>query len=143
MDFEIEVYPDELAGYEDEIHSAIFDRRLEDEKRGMMDYYGGHDTVNAKVQKYVFDVEEVRGELMGVAVLTLNAPLDAAELEKIKETIEGQCSDGFGEGFEQQEIDCNGKEVYVSLWGAKDWSLKTAAEMGISEQSYKMQFGGM
>lgn len=143
VDFEIEVYPDELAGYEDEIHSAIFDRRLEDEKRGMMDYYGGHDTVNAKVQKYVFDVEEVRGELMGVAVLTLNAPLDAAELEKIKETIEGQCSDGFGEGFEQQEIDCNGKEVYVSLWGAKDWSLKTAAEMGISEQSYKMQFGGM
>ncbi|MDD3231387.1 MAG: antirestriction protein ArdA, partial [Oscillospiraceae bacterium] len=56
VDFEIEVYPHELAEYEDEIHSAILDRRLEDEKRGMMDYYGGHDTVNAKVQKYVFDV---------------------------------------------------------------------------------------
>lgn len=143
VDFEIEVYPHELVEYEDEIHSAILDRRLEDEKRGMMDYYGGHDTVNAKVQKYVFDVEEVRGELMGVAVLTLNAPLDATEVEKIKETIEGQCSDGFGEGFEQQEIKCNGKDIYVSLWGAKDWSLKTAAEMGISEQIYKMQFGGM
>lgn len=143
VDFEIEVYPHELAEYEDEIHSAILDRRLEDEKRGMMDYYGGHDTVNAKVQKYIIDVEEVRGELMGVAVLTLNAPLDATEVEKIKETIEGQCSDGFGEGFEQQEIKCNGKDIHVSLWGAKDWSLKTAAEMGISEQIYKMQFGGM
>jgi hypothetical protein len=143
VDFEVEVCPHELAEYEDEIHSAILDRRLEDEKRGMMDYYGGHDNVNAKVQKYVFDVEEVRGELMGVAVLTLNAPLDATEIEKIKETIEWQCSDGFGEGFEQQEIKCNGKDIYVSLFGAKDWSLKTAAEMGISEQIHKMQFGGM
>lgn len=80
---------------------------------------------------------------MGVAVLTLNAPLDAAELEKIKSEICSQASDGYGEGMEQQGIDCNGKEVYVSLWGAKDWSLKTAAEMGISEQSYKLQFGGM
>lgn len=143
VDFEIEVYPDELADYADEIRSAILDRRLEDEKRGMMDYYHGHDTVNAKVQKYVFDVEEVRGELMGVAILTLNAPLDTTELETIKQTIEGQCSDGFGEGFEQQEIKCNGKEIYVSLWGADGWSLKTSAEIGITEQSYKMQFGGM
>ncbi|WP_283674505.1 hypothetical protein [Butyricicoccus sp. Marseille-Q5471] len=46
-----------------------------------------------------------------------------------------QCN--YGENFR------NGKEVYVSLWGAKDQSLKTAAEMGISEQSYKMQLGGM
>lgn len=144
VDFEIEVYADELAAYEDEIRSAMQKRMHDSEsERGLMKYYGHTDTVNAKVRKYVFEVEEVRGELMGVAVLTLNAPLDAAELEKIKETIEGQCSDGFGEGFEQQEIKCNGKEVYVSLWDAKDWSLKTAAEMGISEQSYKMQFGGM
>lgn len=143
VDFEIDVYPDELSCFENEIRSAILDRRSEDERRGMMDYYDGHDTVNAKVQRYVFDVEEVHGGLMGVAILTLNAPLNAAELKKIKETIEGQCSDGFGEGFEQQEIKCNGKEVYVSLWGADNWSLKTAAEMGIAEQSYKMQFGGM
>lgn len=46
-----------------------------------------------------------------------------------------QCD--YGESFR------NGKEIYVCLWGAKDWSLKTAAEMGISEQSYKMQLGGM
>lgn len=143
VDFEIEVYPDELGCYEDEIHAAIQERRLEEEKRGMMDYYGEHDSVNAKVQRYLFDVEIVNGNLMGVATLTLNAPLNQAELEKIKETIEGQCSDGFGEGFEQQEIDCNGKEIYVSLWGAKDWCLRTAEEMGITEQKRDMQIGGM
>lgn len=143
VDFEIDVCPGEPSCYEDEIRSAILDRRSEDELRGMMDYYDGHDTVNAKVQRYVFDVEEVGGELMGVAVLTLNAPLTTAELEKIKETIEGQCADGFGEGFEQRGILCDGKEIYVSLWNADGWKLKTAAELGATEQHHEIQFGGM
>ena len=141
--YEIDVYSEELSSYEDEIRTAIINHRLDDEKRGMMDYYDEPDTVNAKVQKYLFDVEVIDGELMGVAVLTLNAPLNQGELIKIKEAIEGQCSDGFGEGLEQREIKCNGKEVYVSLWNSHDWSLKTAEEMGITEQKYEMKFGGM
>ena len=143
VDYEIDVYSEELSSYEDEIRTAIINHRLDDEKRGMMDYYDQPDTVNAKVQKYLFDVEVIDGELMGVAVLTLNAPLNQGELIKIKEAIEGQCSDGFGEGLEQREIKCNGKEVYVSLWNSHDWSLKTAEEMGITEQKYEMKFGGM
>lgn len=143
VDYEIDVYSEELSSYEDEIRTAIINHRLDDEKRGMMDYYDEPDTVNAKVQKYLFDVEVIDGELMGVAVLTLNAPLNQEELIKIREAIEGQCSDGFGEGLEQREIKCNGKEVYVSLWNSHDWSLKTAEEMGITEQKYEMKFGGM
>lgn len=143
VDYEIDVYSEELSSYEDEIRTAIINHRLDDEKRGMMDYYDEPDTVNAKVQKYLFDVEVIDGELMGVAVLTLNAPLNQGELIKIKEAIEGQCSDGFGEGLEQREIKCNGKEVYVSLWNSHDWSLKTAEEMGITEQKFEMKFGGM
>lgn len=143
VDYEIDVYSEELSSYEDEIRTAIINHCLDSEKRGMMEYYDEHDTVNAKVQKYLFDVEVIDGELMGVAVLTLNAPLNQGEFIKIKGAIEGQCSDGFGEGFEQREIDCNGKEVYVSLWNSHDWSLKTAEEMGITEQNYEMKFGGM
>ena len=143
VDYEIDVYSEELSSYEDEIRTAIINHRLDSEKRGMMEYYDEHDTVNAKVQKYLFDVEVIDGELMGAAVLTLNAPLNQGELIKIKEAIEGQCSDGFGEGLEQREIKCNGKEVYVSLWNSHDWSLKTAEEMGITEQKYEMKFGGM
>lgn len=143
VDYEIDVYSEELSSYEDEIRTAIINHRLDDEKRGMMDYYDEPDKVNAKIQKYLFDVEVINGELMGVAVLTLNAPLNQGELIKIKEAIEGQCSDGFGEGLEKREIKCNGKEVYVSLWNSHDWSLKTAEEMGITEQKYEMKFGGM
>ena len=143
VDYEIDVYSEELSSYEDEIRTAIINHRLDDERRCMMDYYDEPDTVNAKVQKYLFDVEVIDGELMGAAVLTLNAPLNQGELIKIKEAIEGQCSDGFGEGLEQREIKCNGKEVYVSLWNSHDWSLKTAEEMGITEQKFEMKFGGM
>jgi len=48
-----------------------------------MKYYRNCDSVNAKVSKYEFTVEEVKGELMGVAVLTLNDALSEKELEKI------------------------------------------------------------
>lgn len=143
-DVELDIYPSELAEYEDEILKAIKNNSLpEESQRGLMSYYGETDSVNAKVKRYDFSVENVRGELMGVALLTLNAPLDTAELEKIKGTISGQCSDGWGEGFEQREIDCNGKEIYVSFWQSKNWSLQTAAELGMDEPKQEMTMGGM
>ncbi|MEA4988995.1 MAG: hypothetical protein VB095_13125 [Anaerovorax sp.] len=80
---------------------------------------------------------------MVVATLILNEPLDDKELARIKDEITGQASDGWGEGFEQREIKCNGKDVYVSFWGAKNWSLQTAEEMGIEQQSHELKFGGM
>lgn len=141
VDFELEVCSSDLARYEEEIRMAMQNRQCDDGERGMMEYYDHADTINAKVQRYVFDVEEVQGKLMGVAVLTLNASLDAAETAKIKAEISGQASDGFGEGFEQHEIHCDNKEIYVSVWGAEDWSLNTAEELGIIVETKEM--GGM
>ncbi len=102
-DHEEELSPHELLEYEEEILRAIEKSKLPgEEKRGMMKYYGTCDSVNAKVAKYDFTVEEVKGELMGVAVLTLNDVLTGKEFELIKNEITGQASDGFGEGFEQK-----------------------------------------
>ncbi|WP_283610520.1 antirestriction protein ArdA [Faecalispora anaeroviscerum] len=144
VDFEIEVYPEELAEYEEEILEAIEHNSLPEEKeRGLMKYYGENDSVNAKVKRYDFSVENVRGKLMGIATLVLNAPLEDKEMEKIKEEISGQASDGWCEGFEQREIKCNGKEIYVSFWQSKNWSLQTAEELGISEPKQELTMGGM
>ncbi len=49
-----------------------------------MKYYGENDSVNAKVKRYDFSVENVGGKLMGIATLVLNAPLEDKEMEKIK-----------------------------------------------------------
>lgn len=144
VDFEIEVYPEELAEYEEEILEAIERNSLPEEKeRGLMKYYGENDSVNAKVKRYDFSVENVGGKLMGVATLVLNAPLEDKEMGKIKEEISGQASDGWCEGFEQREIKCNGKEIYVSFWQSKNWSLQTAEELSISEPKQELTMGGM
>jgi hypothetical protein len=131
----------EVVGYLDIILKAIEDDKLpEEEQRGLMRYYDDHDSVNAKVSKYVFTVELVEGELMGVAILTLNDELTPKELEKIKDNITGQASDGWSEGFEQREISTDMGDIYVSFWNSDNWFIKTAEEMGI-EENQKM--GGM
>ena len=131
----------EVAQYLDVILNAIEENNLpEEEQRGLMRYYDDHDSVNAKVSKYVFTVELIEGELMGVAVLTLNDELTPKELEKIKDIITGQASDGWSEGFEQREISTDMGDIYVSFWNSDNWFIKTAEEMGI-EENQKM--GGM
>jgi uncharacterized protein YnzC (UPF0291/DUF896 family) len=91
-----EISNEEAVRYIDEILSAIKEYSLTgEEKRGMMKYYEEYDSVSAKVLKYVFSVELVEEELMGVAVLTLNDTLNQKELEKIKDIITGQASDGY------------------------------------------------
>ncbi len=120
---------------------AIEENNLpEEEQRGLMRYYDDHDSVNAKVSKYVFSVELVEGELMGVAVLILNNELTPKELEKIKENVTGQASDGWAECFEQREINTEIGDIYISFWNSDNWFIKTAEEMGI-EENQKM--GGM
>ncbi|SHF08013.1 protein of unknown function [Tissierella praeacuta DSM 18095] len=125
----------EIASYIDEILDAIERDRLPDEiHRGLMHYYNEHDSVNGKVEKYEFSVEMVGDELLGVAILTLNDDLTMQELEKIKGNITGQASDGWGEGFEQREIKTDIGDIYISFWNSgKDWFIKSAEEMGITE----------
>ena len=91
-----EVSNAEVVEYQDIILKAIEENSLpEEEQRGLMRYYDDHDSVNAKVSKYVFSVELVEGELIGVAILTLNDELTPKELKKIKDNITGQASDGY------------------------------------------------
>jgi len=132
----------EIASYIDEILDAIERDRLPDEiHRGLMHYYNEHDSVNGKVEKYEFSVEMVGDELLGVAILTLNDDLNSRELKKIKDDITGQASDGWGEGFEQREIETDIGDIYISFWNSgKDWFIKSAEEMGITENQI---MGGM
>ncbi|WKY46654.1 antirestriction protein ArdA [Eubacteriaceae bacterium ES3] len=138
-DYEEEIPAHELLTYEDDIVEALEKFKMPNEaKRGLMAYYDECDSVNAKVAKYEFSVEEVEGELMGVAILTLNAPLNEMEMNQIKEVITGQASDGAGESFEQREIKTADRSIYVCFWNPTDWSIMIAEELGITNHAQTM-----
>ena len=120
----------ELASYEEKIRSALFKNRMQEEQiRGIMHWYRKPDSVNDKVHSVVFDVELRHGRLWGVAECQISGELSAGELAALKKYISGQASDGWGEGFEQREIELDGgRELYVHLWQDEDWSIQTEQE---------------
>ena len=120
----------DLTAYEDHIRSALVKYRMPEETtRGIMHWYDTPDSVNDKVRSVTFDVERRNGKLWGIAECQISGELSAAELTTLKEYIEGQASDGWGEGFEQHEIAVGrGSELYVHLWQDEDWSIQTEQE---------------
>ncbi|MEG1305492.1 MAG: DUF4314 domain-containing protein [Oscillospiraceae bacterium] len=145
---DLESEPAELGGftlveYEDKIIAALKkEREPAEAERGLMTYYSENDSVNSKVKSYIFTVEVRSGRLWGVAKCLVAGELTPDELETLKENIEGQAADGWGEGFEQREIKTDAGELYVHLWNGSDsWRLCTADEL--STMQNRQSQGGM
>lgn len=128
--------------YTDNILADLLKERMPDEtERGLMKYYHEDDGVNKKVQSYVFTVERVQDKLMGVAECRVQGELTTGELERLKDYVSGQASDGFGEGFEQRPIKTDKDEIYVHLWSSdKRWSIMARDELEQGPQMGGMKF---
>lgn len=82
----------------------------------LMDYFDGTPSIKEKVTSAVVSVKEVEGVLYGCTTLELKEFLDREEMTELCDYITGQYSDGWGEGFEQRDIEVDGGILNVHFW---------------------------
>ena len=119
-----------LLAYEDQVVAQMVRERMPEEtERGMMHWYDEPDSIGEKVRSAVFTAESRDGKLWGVAECRVVGKLSLLEMEKLKDHLVGQASDGVGEALEQHAIKIENGELYVHLWDSgNDWSIETEAE---------------
>ena len=113
----------DLLQYANVVDEAV-KKDIADFNGNLMQYYREDDSVRRKVVRAVPNVDEVNGELVGSLWVDTDAPLTAEEQAVFCAYISGQYSDGWGEGFEQREIDVGDGKLYVHFWQDHDFELK-------------------
>lgn len=132
-----------LADSTDEISDALKKYTANDEN-DMAAYYNKDDGVSEKLTSAVWSVEMRSDRLFGRIDCSLKEALTAEETEALRDWLTGQCSDGLGEGFEQQPIDTMDGELFVSFWNSgNDYAMMTESEFDEYRQQNEMQMGGM
>lgn len=132
-----------LRDYAWAIEDAIEkDRRLDDQD--MAQYFHEDPGLKVKLASMVWSVEEYRGELFGKIVCSLKEEMTPAEEEILKDYITGQNADGWGEHFEQQPIDTEDGDLFVSFWNSgNDYAIMTHDELDEYIESQGIKMGGM
>lgn len=144
-------YPDRLnaaesASYQDSIAEMVEACNRRDGNRGLAPYLD-RGSLADKVYSMIPTVEEYGGRLFGVLECQLREPLTEQEYTDLCSQWEGQESDGYGEGLEQQEIKVADGVINVHLWESdRNWSIQTEAQLKGEPEldfSMRMQMGEM
>ena len=101
-----------LVKYEDAIRKLVDqNNQMRDPGKtpcNLMEYFSGSDTVKRKVESAVISIKKIDGVLYGCTTLKLRESLDEKEWCELKEYMEGQYSDGWGEHIGRREIPIDG-----------------------------------
>lgn len=110
----------DLLQYMESIQKQV-DRENSPEEDGgdicnLMEYFHGSDSIKEKVESAIVSVESAEGVLYGCTTLRMKEYLESEELQELCDYITGQYSDGWGEGFEQRDIQVDGGTLNVHFW---------------------------
>lgn len=126
----VDMGADELCAYQDVILEAIEREHLDTEGDRGLAVYLDNAMLKRKVHSTKPSVEKWNGRLWGVLEVQSYGQLSQADLAEVIEEWSGQESDGWGEGFEQREIDVDSGELGVSFWSSdKSFFIKTEQEL--------------
>lgn len=111
----------------------------------MAQFFDDDANIKEKLVSAVWTVDEYKNKLYGRIDCRFKEELTEDETEIFKDWLIGQCSDGFGEHFEQQPIDTEDGDLFVSFWHSGDsYFLCTEDELSnCIEESQAMRLGGM
>jgi len=134
--------------YADELFEA-----LKKDDTELAEYiYEDDGSIYGKVHKITMSCEWYNGKLYGLATCEVSDDWTDADTALLKEYLEGQYADGWGEGFEQREIDSYTEvetseeydeeadeyyesewdvryDVYISFWQSEGFKIMTEAEL--------------
>lgn len=118
----------DLIQFEPEISEAITERNqnvtMEGRPFDLMDYYDRNQSIKDKINSAEVSVKIAEGALWGCTTLQLRELLDAKEMNEFCSYISGQYSDGWGEGFEQKDIEVDGGYLNVHFYQAQDFQFR-------------------
>lgn len=139
-DDEYEVGNPFLMDYKWDI-SELVEKEQNADLGDMKDYFYDDDNAQAKMVTARWGIAEKNGTLYGKVDFKLREPFTAEEKEKVRDWVNGQNSDGFGERLEQRPIETEDGDLYVSMWGADNYFIYDENEM--NEYLSQQQSGGM
>ena len=110
--------PIELQGYEMTDYAGSIAAQIAEEGTNIEQYMDTEDNpyLAAHVKSIRLSVEERDGELCGCATVIVDEDLTERGWNDLQDYITGQYSDGWGEGFEQRDIQVKDGILNVHFW---------------------------
>lgn len=143
-EYPYEVCSADYTSYDEQINEIIDAYIKCDEEaveRGLAAYF--HDeNLDKKVYSIFPSVEVRNGDLYGVFTVKSYGELNQTEMIDVVEYAAGQAADGWGEGFEQQDMRLGEDNVYISFWNSDDYFMKPENEV-FPEPKFEQTMGGI
>jgi len=98
--------------------------RLECDDTDLVEYLDEHDVVTSITMTTHKGTD---GIILCRTTCIVDRELSSTEMNNLTDYITGQFSDGWGEGFEQDELSVDCDPVYASFWNDEDWNIHLSA----------------